>query len=146
MAQVCPSPIPYNPSPSPILSLTRIPAGTGASVARKFASLYPVVLLARKPENYTPIVDEINKSGGKALGISTDVTDAKSVSVAFEKIKAELPGLGLAAAVYNVGGQFVRTPFLELSEVDFLAGYETNGYDKAFLTYGFLSNSLRCLA
>jgi len=101
--------------------------GIGASVARKFASLYPVVLLARKPESYTPIVDEINKSGGTALGISTDVTNAKSVSAAFEQIKAELPGLGLAAAVFNVGGEFVRTTFLELSEEAFSTGYELNG-------------------
>ncbi len=84
--------------------------------------------MARKPENYAPLVEEINKSGGKAVGISTDVADAKSVSAAFEKIKTELPGLGLAAAVFNVGGRFVRKPFLELSEDDFLAGYEANGY------------------
>ena len=58
------------------------------------------------------------------------MTDAKSVSAAFEQIKVELPGLGLAAAVFNVGGQFVRTSFLELSEEAFLTGYETNGYDK----------------
>lgn len=84
--------------------------------------------MARKPENYNPLVEEINKSGGKAVGISTDVADAKSISSAFEKIKSELPGLDLAAAVFNVGGRFVRKPFLELSEDDFVAGYEANGY------------------
>ncbi|KAL8777332.1 MAG: hypothetical protein Q9213_007912 [Squamulea squamosa] len=100
--------------------------GTGASLARKFASVYPIVLLARNPENYTPIVDEINHSGGKALGISTNVTDAKSVNAAFEQIQAKLPGMGLATAVYNVGGEFKKTPFLELSEEAFTTGYETN--------------------
>jgi NAD(P)-dependent dehydrogenase (short-subunit alcohol dehydrogenase family) len=86
--------------------------GTGASIARKFAVTYPVVLLARKPENYNPLVEEINSSGRKAVGISTDVTDSRSVKAAFEKIGKELPGLGLAAAVFNVGGRFVRKPFL----------------------------------
>ena len=79
-------------------------------------------------------MDEIKKSGGTAHGISTDLTDAKSVSAAFEKIKAELlPGLGLAAAVFNGGGKFVRMPFLDLSEEAFLSGYEVNGYDEHFL-------------
>lgn len=109
-------------------SVTHDTAGTGTSVARTFAKAYPVVLLARKPENYEPLVKEINSSGGKAVGISADTTDNDSVKNAFEKIKSELPGLDLAAAIYNVGGGFVRKPFLELTENEFLGGYETNGY------------------
>lgn len=51
------------------------------------------------------------------------------MTAAFKKIKAELlPGLGLAAAIFNVGGGFVRKPFLELSEGEFLSGLEVNGY------------------
>jgi hypothetical protein len=52
------------------------------------------------------------------------------VKNAFDKIKGAdgFKGLGLAAAVFNVGGRFVRKPFLELSEEDFVAGYEANGY------------------
>lgn len=72
--------------------------GTGASVARKFAQTYPVVLLARKPENYEGLAQEINQSGGKALGISTDVGDSKSVKNAIQKIKAEF-GDDVGAAV-----------------------------------------------
>lgn len=33
----------------------------------------------------------------------------------------------LAAAIFNVGGRFVRKPFLELSVEDFKAGYDANG-------------------
>jgi hypothetical protein len=33
----------------------------------------------------------------------------------------------LAAAVFNVGGSFIRKPFLELSEEEFLAGMDANG-------------------
>ncbi|KAH0566485.1 hypothetical protein GP486_000103 [Trichoglossum hirsutum] len=101
--------------------------GTGASVARKFAQAYPVVLLARNPTNYASLVSEINGSGGTAIGISADVTDGESVKKAFGEIEKEFPGRSLAAAVYNVGGAFVKKPFLEMGESEFRAGYEANG-------------------
>jgi NADP-dependent 3-hydroxy acid dehydrogenase YdfG len=96
-------------------------------VARKFALKYSVALLARNPANYEPLVKEIEAAGGQAVGISTDVVDGASVSNALEKIKAEMKGAQLAAAVFNVGGRFVRKPFLELSEEDFMSGMEANG-------------------
>ncbi|KAL8900126.1 MAG: hypothetical protein Q9192_001236 [Flavoplaca navasiana] len=88
--------------------------GTGAPLARKFASVYAINLLARNPNNYTPIMDEINHAGNTALGISTDVTDAQSVSAAFEQKEAQLLVLGraLVTVVYNVGGELVTTPLL----------------------------------
>jgi NADP-dependent 3-hydroxy acid dehydrogenase YdfG len=73
-------------------------AGTGAAVARKFAASYPVVLLARNPENYEPLVQEINGKGGKAIGISTDISDSSSVNNAVSKIKSDF-GEDVAAAV-----------------------------------------------
>ena len=72
--------------------------GTGASVARKFAKAYPVVLLARKPENFEGLADEINSSGGKAVGISTDVSDLASLKNAVDVIKKEF-GQDVGAAV-----------------------------------------------
>jgi len=101
--------------------------GTGASVARKFALKYPVALLARNPANYESLVKEIEAAGGKAIGISTDVSDGASVKSAFEKIKKESNGAPLTAAIFNVGGRFVRKPFLELNEEEFMAGMEANG-------------------
>lgn len=100
----------------------------GRSVALKFAKTYPVALLARNPANYESIVKEINDAGGKAIGISTDVSSASAVKNAFAEIHKEFKGKQLAAAVYNVGGRFVRKPFLELSLEDYEAGYEANGY------------------
>ena len=90
-----------------------------------------MALLARRPANYEPLVKEIEAAGGKAIGISTDVTDGASVANAFEKIKAEMKGAHLAAAVFNVGGRFIRKPFLETTEEDFLSGFEANGYDQS---------------
>jgi NAD(P)-dependent dehydrogenase (short-subunit alcohol dehydrogenase family) len=102
-------------------------AGTGRACALKFASTYPVVLMARNPSNYTPIIEEIKASGGQAIGISTDVSDPKSIDNAFAEIKKKFGEKKLAAAVFNVGGRFVRKPFLELSLDDFEAGFEANG-------------------
>nr|KAK5446787.1 hypothetical protein LTR18_002364 [Exophiala xenobiotica] len=102
--------------------------GTGASVARRFAQKYSVALLARNPSNFEPLVKEIEAAGGKAVGISTDCADGKSVKSAFEQLKKEMGDASLAAAVYNIGGRFVRKPFLDLSEDDFEAGWEANGY------------------
>ncbi|KAL2019127.1 hypothetical protein VTK56DRAFT_10078 [Thermocarpiscus australiensis] len=93
-------------------------AGTGRSVALRFARSYPVVLLARKPESYNDIVSEIKQQGGEALGISADTSDPQSVATAFEAIKKEFPGKKLAAAVYNVGAGYGFKPFLELSVSD----------------------------
>jgi enoyl-[acyl-carrier-protein] reductase (NADH) len=75
------------------------------------------------------VIKEIEAAGGEAIGISTDVADGKSVANAFEKIKATMKGAQLAAAVFNVGGKFIKKPFLELNEDDFMAGMEANGYD-----------------
>lgn len=111
---------------------------SGASVARKFAATYSVALLARNPSNYEPLLEEINGSGGKAIGISTDVSDAKSVKNAFDKITKDMGSAKLAAAVFNVGGKFVRKPFLELSEDDFVSGYDSNGYVNAHKFQGLL--------
>ncbi|KAI5863486.1 NAD(P)-binding protein [Durotheca rogersii] len=100
--------------------------GTGRAVALRFAKAYPVVLLARTPDSYQSTVAEINQSGGRAIGISTDTSDVKSVASAFEAITKELSGLKLAAAIYNVGSGYKRKPFLELDVEDFDASVNPN--------------------
>jgi len=85
----------------------------GHAVALRFAKSYPVILLSRRPESYVDTVKEIEASGGRAIGIPTDVTDQASVQSAFATARKELPGLKLAAAVYNANSGFVYKPFLE---------------------------------
>jgi enoyl-[acyl-carrier-protein] reductase (NADH) len=75
------------------------------------------------------VVKEIESAGGKAIGISTDVADPTSMKKAFEKLEEEMGEAQLAAAVFNVGGSFIKKPFLELSEEEFMAGMEANGYE-----------------
>lgn len=74
--------------------------------------------MARNPDNYSDVVKEIQASGGKALGIQTDVTNPTSLTSAFDTVKKELSGATAAAAIYNVNSPFVRKPFLEGSIED----------------------------
>lgn len=102
--------------------------GTGAACARQFAKAYPVALLARNPDNFNDLVEEINKSGGKAIGISTDVSSEESVKAAFDKIQQEYKGATCAAAIFNASGRFVRGPLLEMKVDDFTASYDVSWY------------------
>ena len=78
---------------------------------------------------------EIKSSGGHAIGISTDVSSPSDVKNAFAEIQKEFKGKKLAAAIYNVGGKFVRKPFLEMTLEEYEAGYEANGYVFYFLEH-----------
>ncbi|KAJ5165873.1 Short-chain dehydrogenase/reductase SDR [Penicillium capsulatum] len=98
--------------------------GTGASIARRFAKSYSVVLLARNPASYDPVVQEIKASGGQAIGISTDVADGNSVNSTFDQIAKQFPSSPLAAAIFNPSGGFSKKPFLELNEEEFSQALE----------------------
>ncbi|KAJ5893676.1 Short-chain dehydrogenase/reductase SDR [Penicillium taxi] len=106
-------------APKTLAVVAGVGPGTGASIARRFGKEYSVIVLSRNPENYTSVVEEINSSGGQAIGISTDVSDQNSVNSAFDQIAKQFPGSPLAAAIFNPGGGLVRKPFLELTETDF---------------------------
>ncbi|KAF2431080.1 NAD(P)-binding protein [Tothia fuscella] len=113
--------------------------GTGASVARTFGKSYPVVCLARTPESYNDIVKEINSNGGKAIGISTDVSDAKSIENASAEIKKEFgDDVAAAAAIFNASGRFYRKPFLELEESEFFSGLDVSGRGAFLFSRAFL--------
>lgn len=102
--------------------------GTGAACARRFAASYPVVLLARNPDNFESLVEEINKNGGKAMGISADVSSEDSIKSAFDKIKEEHKDAPCAAAIFNASGRFAGGPLLEMKVEDFQAGWEVSVY------------------
>lgn len=116
--------------PTPIAIIAGVGPGTGASVARRFARSYPVALLARSPESYDSLVREINSSGGKAVGFSTDVSSEESVKKAFEGIKGEFGagggGLECAAAIFNASGPFARRPLLDMSVREFEASWDVS--------------------
>jgi NAD(P)-dependent dehydrogenase (short-subunit alcohol dehydrogenase family) len=88
--------------------------GTGAAIARRFAKAYPVVLLARSQDTLESLADEINRSGGSAVGYATDTTSTSSMGSTMAKIKDQFgPDFRIAAAVYNVAAKFTKSPFLE---------------------------------
>lgn len=111
----------------PFAVVAGVGPGTGASVARRFANEYPVVLLARNEKNFSELAKQINDSGGKAIGISADVSNQDSLKKAFTQIKEQL-GDVCAAAIFNAAGGMVRKPFLEVTEQEFASGWEVSQY------------------
>ncbi|KAL7273349.1 hypothetical protein RUND412_003801 [Rhizina undulata] len=114
-------------SVKPLAIIAGVGAGTGAAVARKFAEKYSVVLLARTPSNLDPVVNDIKSSGGNALAVPADVTDASSVQSAFKTISEKFPNAPVAAAVFNANGKFTKGPFLETSLEDYELSWAVNG-------------------
>lgn len=111
-------------------------------MARKFSKAYPVVLLARNPSHYEPVAHDIRAAGGQAIGIKTDLTDPKSVKSAFSQISESHANAKLAAAIFNAGAPFVRKPFLEITEEEFTAGYESQGY--VFCMCWIFNSNINC--
>lgn len=109
----------------PFAVVAGVGPGTGAAVARRFAQAYPVALLARNPDNFNSLVDEINKSGGKAIGLSTNVADESSVKNAFSEIQKQFGG-ECAAAVFNASGPFQRKGLLELTADDLQKSWDVS--------------------
>lgn len=93
--------------------------GTGAAIALRFAKSYKVALIARSETSYTSLVEEINRTGGTAVGIKADVSDQSSIDKAFENIKNKFPSEPVAAAIFNASGRFTRKPFLETTTQDY---------------------------
>lgn len=60
------------------------------------------------------------------MGFSTDISAPASVKSAFSEISKAFPNAALAAAVFNVGGGFIRKPFLELTGDEFEGSYRAN--------------------
>ncbi|KAI4687886.1 uncharacterized protein J4E88_003479 [Alternaria novae-zelandiae] len=128
-----------SPKSKLITIIAGVGPGTGASVARKFSQTYPVVLLARTPESFSSLASEINAAGGRALGIATDVSSSSSLSSALSKIKSEFgDGVGVAAAIFNASGAFMRKPFLEIPVETFEKGLGVSGMGGVLFSQTFL--------
>jgi len=99
----------------------------GAASARAFAEAgAAVVLAARTASAISAIADEINQGGGKALAVTTDVTDPESVA---RLVEQTLKTYGrLDAAFNNAGSGHMPTPLADISFEDFEAGLKANLY------------------
>ncbi|PWY96066.1 oxidoreductase [Aspergillus sclerotioniger CBS 115572] len=102
------------PSTNPIAIIAGAGPGTGAALARRFAQRYPVVLLARSQSTLDPLVQDINRSGGSALGIPADVAHTDQFSSTLAQIRTHFGSEPrVAAAIFNVASKFSRNPFLD---------------------------------
>lgn len=107
----------------PLAIVAGVGTGLGASIARRFATAYTTVLLARKLEHLAPIEEEIRKGGGDAYSVACDVTQPESVTAAFHDIAQKFPEATCAAAVFNATGPFVMKSILEVKVEQLDAGY-----------------------
>ena len=98
--------------------------GLGATVARRFAREgFAVGLMARGEESLAAAREEVEGTGGTALAVTADATDAASVASAFDRVRKELGTPEVF--VYNAGA-FQMGGILELSPEQFDACLRAN--------------------
>ena len=100
-----------------IAAVLGVGPGLGAAISRRFAREgFSVALLARSEESTAPVLEEIESSGGEALAVEADATDAGSVAGAFEHVRGSLGDPEVF--VYNAGA-FRMGGILDVSPEDF---------------------------
>jgi NAD(P)-dependent dehydrogenase (short-subunit alcohol dehydrogenase family) len=117
-------------SQSKVAVVLGVGPGLGAAVAHRFAREgFVVGLMARSSEQLTQIQSEIEQSGGKALSVTVDATDAASVKAAFEQVRSQFGSPEVF--VYNAGA-FKMAGILELTPDQFESSWKVNCFG-AFL-------------
>ena len=100
-----------------VAAILGVGTGLGAAVARRFAREgFAVGLMARSEESLATAREEVESSGGTALGVTADATDPTSVASAFDRVREELGAPEIF--VYNAGA-FQMGGILELSPEQF---------------------------
>ena len=98
--------------------------GLGAAIARRFAGEgFAVALMARREESVAAVREEIEDSGGGALGVTTDAANPDSVAASFQRVRAELGDPEVF--VYNAGA-FQMGGILEVSPAKFDECFRAN--------------------
>ena len=93
--------------------ITGASSGIGESSAEQLAYLGArVVVLARRADRLEELVSRIEKGGGIAAAIATDVTDAAAVQAAADQVEAEFGGADL---LLNNAGVMLPAPVEELA-------------------------------
>ncbi|AWW43550.1 SDR family oxidoreductase [Streptomyces cadmiisoli] len=95
-----------------IAVVTGASSGIGEATARQLAARgAKVALLARRADRLQDLADKIEKTGGTALALSVDVTDADAVGAAAERIRRDL---GTVDLLVNNAGVMLPAPVEEL--------------------------------
>jgi len=93
--------------------VTGASSGIGEASAEQLASLGArVVVLARRADRLADLVSRIEKDGGSAMAIATDMTDAVAVQRAADRVEAEF---GSADLLLNNAGVMLPAPVEELA-------------------------------
>ncbi|GAB2634125.1 SDR family oxidoreductase [Nocardia goodfellowii] len=93
--------------------VTGASSGIGEATAKRLAaSGAKVAVLARRADRLERLVAEIEQSGGTALALPVDVTDAAALTAAADRVAAEL---GTADLLFNNAGVMLPAPAEELA-------------------------------
>jgi short-subunit dehydrogenase len=85
-----------------VVVVTGASSGIGAASARAFAAEGAAVALAARTEDaLEDLASEIRRAGGRAIGVPTDVSDARSALALLERVSNELGGIDVL--VNNAG-------------------------------------------
>jgi NAD(P)-dependent dehydrogenase (short-subunit alcohol dehydrogenase family) len=105
--------------------ITGASRGIGAAAARRFAAAGAfVVLAARTTSDIEKIAGEIEASGGRALAVTTDVTDERQVE---DLVKRAVETYGrLDVAFNNAGSGHMPRPLAEISVDVFVQSINVN--------------------
>lgn len=115
----------------PFAIVAGVGPGIGASVARRLAQAYPVVLLARRQASFEQVMRDIHKDGGRAITIIADVSREDDIVAAIRKASQELRSTSIAMAVFNASGPFSRKSFRDITAAEFEASWKTSWYVRA---------------
>lgn len=108
--------------------------GIGRACATTFARAGAnIVIASLPPDSIAPVIEEVEASGVRGLGVAVDVTSAEQVQSMVERTLAKFGGVDV---LVNVAGgsysrnsyvpAFKRAPLLDLSPEDFMRAYEIN--------------------
>ena len=105
-----------------------IVTGASSGLGRAFAGMLAragaaVALAARRRDSLEHVRHEIEQTGGKAVAVDMDVTNARSVA---EGIREATKQLGRLDVLVNNAGVTLTKPFLELDEAEWDRQLDTN--------------------
>jgi len=83
----------------PVAAVVGVGAGLGAALARRFAKVYAVALVARGEDKLASFAKEIEADGGRAIAVPADVSKAADIEAAFARIRSALGEVD--ALIYN---------------------------------------------
>ena len=104
--------------------ITGASSGIGAHFAQTLAIAgAKVAIAARREAKLVALAEQIQKSGGRALPVVMDVTDAGSIEHAIAEVETELGPIGI---VVNNAGIVMTAPALDLSQADWNSVIDTD--------------------